>query len=221
MQALDDSFRPAIFKPAIPRSDTTGPCHPLQCLRARKYLCAIQELCSIQFQARRIAQGRENIMGQEQTATTAAAAPGTQQNTRSRSTEKAPRLSAERRPEQQNTRARLIENAARLFAQRGYDKTSVADIAKAADAFPNQITHHFGGKEALFVEAARYAMLRTAKRDEDRSRDTETPESHARSLISYLLGPGSGPVMMFAEAMLLARRTPRLQDIVSLTSAEL
>lgn len=138
-------------------------------------------------------------MGPEQTASTAEAAPDTQQNTRSR----------------------LIEKAARLFAERGYDKTSVADIAKAADAFPNQITHHFGSKEALFVESARYAMLRTAKRTEDRSRDTETPEAHARSLLSYLLGPGSGPVMMFAEAMLIARRTPRLQDIVSRTSTEL
>ena len=122
---------------------------------------------------------------------------------------------------QQNTRSRLIEKAARLFSEQGYDKTSVAGIAEAADAFPNQITHHFGSKEALFVEAARYAMLRTAKSAEDRSRDTETPESHARSLISYLLGPGSGPVMMFAEAMLIARRTPRLQTIVSRTSAEL
>src|SRR5699024_12149068 len=88
-------------------------------------------------------------------------------------------------------------------------------------ACPKQTTHHLRAKEALSVEAARSAMLRTAKRAEDRSRDTETPESHARSLISYLLGPGSGPVMMFAEAMLLARRTPRLQDIVSRTSAEL
>src|SRR5699024_4058742 len=118
-------------------------------------------------------------------------------------------------------RHRLIDRAWRRFAGRGYDKPSVADSAKAADACPNQLTHHFGGKEALFVEAARYAMLRTAKRAEDRSRDTETPKSHARALISYLLGPGSGPVMMFAEAMLLARRTPRLQDIVSRTSAEL
>src|SRR5699024_903019 len=116
-------------------------------------------------------------MGPEQTATTAAAAAGTQQNTRSR----------------------LIEKAARLFAERGYDKTSVADIAKAADALPNQITHHFGGKEALFVEAARCAMLRTAKRAEDRSRDTETPESHARSPIPYLPGPRSRPAMRVAE----------------------
>ena len=77
-------------------------------------------------------------MEPEQTGTTAAAALDTQQNTRSR----------------------LIERAARLFSERGYDKTSVAGIAQAADAFPNQITHHFGSKEALFVEAARYAMLR-------------------------------------------------------------
>lgn len=122
---------------------------------------------------------------------------------------------------QQNTRSRLIENAARLFVERGYDKTSVSEIAKESSAFPNQITHHFGSKEALFVEAARFAMLRIAKQAEDRSRDSATPEAHARSLISYLLGPGAGPVMMFAEAMLIARRTPRLQAIVSRTSAEL
>src|SRR5699024_12349860 len=88
-------------------------------------------------------------------------------------------------------------------------------------AIYNHSTRHIDTKQTLSVQSDRSSPPRTPKRAEARSLDTETPESHARSLISYLLGPGSGPVMMFAEAMLLARRTPRLQDIVSRTSAEL
>jgi AcrR family transcriptional regulator len=37
-----------------------------------------------------------------------------------------------------------------MFADRGYDKTSVRDIAAAADVDPAMIRHYFGGKANLF-----------------------------------------------------------------------
>lgn len=120
-----------------------------------------------------------------------------------------------------DTRRRLIECAASLFLERGYDNVSVAQIASAAAAFPNQVTHHFGGKEPLFVHSARVVILHAAKDAESRSRRSTTPEEHARTLISHMLGPGSGALMMFAEAMLMARRTPELQALIGETSHRL
>ncbi|MCA2012192.1 TetR family transcriptional regulator [Cereibacter sphaeroides] len=128
-----------------------------------------------------------------------------------------PRLVDTNTPPRPDTRSLLLEAAIERFAEKGFDATSVAEIAQAAGAYPNQVTHHFGGKEALFVEAASRMMLRAAKKAEQRTRRSETPEDHARGLISYLLGPGSSAIMLFAEAMLMARRREALQAIIGET----
>lgn len=46
-------------------------------------------------------------------------------------------------------RARMREAALRLFSQKGYEATSVSDIAAAAGVSGGLIRHHFGSKEGL------------------------------------------------------------------------
>jgi AcrR family transcriptional regulator len=48
------------------------------------------------------------------------------------------------------TRQALMRAAAPLFAVKGYDGTSVDEIARAASANKASISYHFGGKEALY-----------------------------------------------------------------------
>lgn len=48
-------------------------------------------------------------------------------------------------------RVELIEQAARLFGARGYDDTSMRDIAAAFGILPGSLYHHFASKEQLFV----------------------------------------------------------------------
>jgi len=48
-------------------------------------------------------------------------------------------------------RAELIDKAARLFGARGYDSTSMRDIAAAFGILHGSLYHHFGSKEELFV----------------------------------------------------------------------
>jgi AcrR family transcriptional regulator len=119
---------------------------------------------------------------------------------------------ASREKNTSNTRELLLEVAVPRFLARGFEAVSVAEVAKAANAFPNHVTYHFGGKEGLFVEAAAYAMLRAAKQAEKASRRSTSVEDHTRLLISNLLGPNSAAVMLFGEAMLLARRKPNLSE---------
>src|SRR5882762_4737034 len=63
-------------------------------------------------------------------------------------------ISDQSRVRGRRTRGRLVDTATALFVERGLRGVSVSDIAAAAGAFPNQVTHHFGSKEALFVEVS-------------------------------------------------------------------
>jgi AcrR family transcriptional regulator len=58
-----------------------------------------------------------------------------------------------RRPGAPDTRDAILAAARRRFASRGYDATSVRDIATAASVDPALVIHYFGTKEGLFVAA--------------------------------------------------------------------
>ena len=53
-------------------------------------------------------------------------------------------------PTADSTRERLLRCAAGLFAERGYARTSIRDIADAADANVASISYHFGDKAGLY-----------------------------------------------------------------------
>ena len=52
------------------------------------------------------------------------------------------------------TRDAILEAARALFAERGYDATTVRDIAAAANIDPAMVIRYFGGKDPLFARAA-------------------------------------------------------------------
>lgn len=64
-----------------------------------------------------------------------------------KSSEKAPMEA----PVNEDRKGQLLEEAARQFGARGYDKTSMRDIAAAFGILPGSLYHHFGSKEELFV----------------------------------------------------------------------
>ncbi len=51
------------------------------------------------------------------------------------------------------TRDAILEAARFAFAERGFDRTTVREIAAMAGVDPAMISHHFGGKEQLFLAA--------------------------------------------------------------------
>ncbi len=58
----------------------------------------------------------------------------------------------------ENTRDRLIKIAMEMFAEHGYDKTSVRELARKADANIAAINYHFGGKEGLYQAVLEYIV---------------------------------------------------------------
>lgn len=50
----------------------------------------------------------------------------------------------------QSTKEKLIATATRLFAQKGFDATTVKDIADESALNVSLVSYHFGGKDALY-----------------------------------------------------------------------
>ena len=57
------------------------------------------------------------------------------------------------------TQDRIVGAAVRLFAERGYDRTSVDAIAKAAGLSSSAVFWHFGDKATLFAEVCRRMLV--------------------------------------------------------------
>ena len=115
------------------------------------------------------------------------------------------------RPRGRRTRAALLERAAVLFAARGYEAVTVAEIARAAGAHPNQVTYYFGSKDALFVHAAFRQLLHEAERLEPVGRRQHSPASFRTALARTALSLPAVPLVV--QAVSITRRRPELQPL--------
>lgn len=70
-----------------------------------------------------------------------------------------PRRSGRPRLQESVPRDSILGEAARLFRERGYQGTTVRDIAAAVGIQPGSLFHHFASKEQLLVEMLREASL--------------------------------------------------------------
>ncbi len=68
--------------------------------------------------------------------------------------------------EHQKTRARIIAAASKILAEKGYDATTLREIAREAQAGPGLVHYYFGGKDALLVEALQVAGQRFRQKTE-------------------------------------------------------
>ncbi|MCP5058887.1 MAG: TetR/AcrR family transcriptional regulator [bacterium] len=63
-------------------------------------------------------------------------------------------------PDHPSVRERLIQSAARLVAERGYDATSIRQIATHADVTPAMVAYYFGDKRGLLEAILDHAFER-------------------------------------------------------------
>ncbi len=64
----------------------------------------------------------------------------------------------DRKAEPQSPRNRILEAAARLICEKGYDATSIQDIADATGLTKAGLYHHIRSKESLLLEIQHYGM---------------------------------------------------------------
>lgn len=82
-----------------------------------------------------------------------------------------------------DSRQEILRTAARLFQKRGYDATSMNDIAAALKLSKGGLYHHFQSKDEILYEIMNHAMEITEERVLNPVRGIADPEERLRALI--------------------------------------
>ena len=96
------------------------------------------------------------------------------------------------------TRQRILEQARAQFARSGFAAVTVKGVADAAGVSPNLITRYFGGKDGLFLAAARVEIPVAASFDGDRS--ALGPRLAASIVERWFGNPGEDPLLVLQRA---------------------
>ena len=82
-----------------------------------------------------------------------------------------------------DSRQEILRTAARLFQQRGYDATSMNDVAAALKLSKGGLYHHFQSKDEILFEIMNHAMEMTQERVIAPVRGIADPVERLRALI--------------------------------------
>jgi AcrR family transcriptional regulator len=86
-------------------------------------------------------------------------------------------------PSIQSRRTEICRTAAQIFRERGYDATSVSDIARALGITKAGLYHYFESKEALLFEITAYGLDRVRDDVILPARAVRDPEERLRQLV--------------------------------------
>lgn len=96
-----------------------------------------------------------------------------------------------RERKKQRTRETIARVALELFSQHGYEETTIAQIAEAADVSPRTVSGYFPAKEGLVFPDQDERLERLATRLRERGRDELAPEA-LRSWLKDVIGEWRG-----------------------------
>lgn len=84
-------------------------------------------------------------------------------------------------------RESILATAARLFHERGYQVTTIRDVAAAVGIRPGSLFHHFASKERLLTEMLREAALAMCVRAEMLAEADDPPAQRLAALVRFEL----------------------------------
>lgn len=108
-----------------------------------------------------------------------------------------------RRADDAGRRGQLLRESARLFREKGYDATSVRDIAAATGLQSGSWVYHFKTKQDILAAVMEQGLQQALERIEAIAREELPPREHFRALVrthlDTLLGPGQDfiPVLLY------------------------
>lgn len=77
----------------------------------------------------------------------------------------------------------IIAEASRLFVEKGFEKTTMEDIATALDIYKGSLYYHIRSKAALFYEILTLSLRESTKKLRKASRYKGTPEEKFRKVL--------------------------------------
>lgn len=108
-----------------------------------------------------------------------------------------------RRADDAGRRGQLVRESARLFREKGYDATSVRDIAAATGLQSGSWVYHFKTKQDILAAVMEEGLQQALERIEAIARENLPPREHFRALVrthlDTLLAPGQDfiPVLLY------------------------
>lgn len=124
-----------------------------------------------------------------------------------------------RRAEDAGRRGQLLRESARLFREKGYDATSVRDIAAATGLQSGSWVYHFKTKQDILAAVMEQGLQQALGRIEAIARQDLPPREHFRELLrthlDTLLGPGQDfiPVLLYDWRALDERGRERVIEL--------
>jgi len=99
------------------------------------------------------------------------------------------------------TRARIADTALRLFKERGFDQTTVAEVAAAADVSVKTVFNYFPAKEDLFFDRADEVEQIWLDAVADRRPDEPLLAGLRRRVVSRFADHPNGPGVDFRKVL--------------------
>jgi AcrR family transcriptional regulator len=106
-----------------------------------------------------------------------------------------------RERKKRETRARIADAALRLFGERGFDHTTVAEVAAAADVSVKTVFNYFPAKEDLFFDRADEVEQRWVDAVTDRTPSEPPLAGLRRRALARFSDHPSGPSTQFRRVM--------------------
>ncbi|WP_414167364.1 TetR/AcrR family transcriptional regulator [Streptoverticillium reticulum] len=125
-------------------------------------------------------------------------------------------------PAKHQARKRHIVDAATvLFATKGFERTTTAEICKAAGMSAGNLFHYFPNKRAVFLAVFEGDRDDKAERLVQ-ARSAEDPWRALLEVVDLLAAPAAEPLAppLVMEAMVQAYRDPELEAVLSRSNAE-
>jgi AcrR family transcriptional regulator len=123
------------------------------------------------------------------------------------------------RPDDAGRRAQLLRESARLFREKGYDATSVRDIAAATGLQSGSWVYHFKTKQDILAAVMEQGLQQALERIESIARQQLPARERFRALLrahlDTLLGPGQDfiPVLLYDWRSLESDARPRIVEL--------
>jgi AcrR family transcriptional regulator len=123
------------------------------------------------------------------------------------------------RADEAGRRGQIVRESARLFREKGFDATSVRDIAAATGLQSGSWVYHFKTKQDILAAVMEEGLAQALERIEAIGREELPPREHFRALlrthIDTLLGPGQDfiPVLLYEWRSLEPAARPRIVEL--------